>query len=73
MKSENIIETKHVDADRIKAAFYENHLTNAEMAGKLQISYGTLRNKMVGQTNWTLSDLLIISAVTGHPVDYFLS
>lgn len=71
--SENKIEgEKEVDVARIRAAILENHLTDEKVAESIGCAVGTLHNKLAGAGAWTLSDILKISAVTKHDVDYFL-
>lgn len=42
-----------------------NRVSDAEMSKRLDMPYGTFKNKMSGRTEWKLSEVFSILKVTG--------
>jgi len=61
-----------IDPDKAKAAIIESHHTVQEAADAMGIEYGTLGNKLRGGAAFRLSDMIVLSKLTGKPIDWFL-
>jgi len=63
---------ERIDLDHVKAALLDSHIDDDQLMAELECTKGTLRQKMASSGVLTLDDLIVISTLTGKPIDYFL-
>jgi len=63
---------ERIDLDHVKAALLDSHIGDDQLTAELECTKGTLRQKMANCGTLTLDDLIVISKLTGKPVDYFV-
>lgn len=61
-----------IDLDHVKAALKDQHIGDDQLMAELGCTKGTLRQKMAASGTLTLDDLIILSKITGDPIDYFI-
>ncbi len=71
MEQQEKLELKVLNAVDLAIRYYmaEKEITREQMAKEMGMSANTLRWKREGKTDWTLSEILRLSCLTGKTVD----